>query len=60
MEHMILKVLSFDLAVPTINVFLPRYIKANSDVGDSKLENLAKVIIALAFFRLILHGKGLG
>ena len=41
MEHLILKVLMFDVAVPTINAFLPRYLKAVK--ADNRTEHLAKV-----------------
>lgn len=45
MEHLILKVLSFDLAVPTINCFLPRFLKAAQ--ANSKTEHLAKYLAEL-------------
>nr|QHN75191.1 cyclin A [Apostichopus japonicus] len=48
MEHMILKVLSFDLAVPTINVFLPRYIKASDEGVDARLGDLTKYLAELS------------
>ncbi|XP_077984516.1 G2/mitotic-specific cyclin-A-like [Glandiceps talaboti] len=45
MEHLILKVLSFDLAVPTINVFLNRYLRAAQ--ADGKTEQLARFLAEL-------------
>ncbi|XP_071950144.1 G2/mitotic-specific cyclin-A-like [Antedon mediterranea] len=45
MEHLILKVLSFDLALPTISSFLDRYLKASK--ADKKTEHLAKYLAEL-------------
>ncbi|XP_033125655.1 G2/mitotic-specific cyclin-A-like isoform X2 [Anneissia japonica] len=45
MEHLILKVLSFDLALPTINSFLSRYLKATN--ADNKTEHLARYLAEL-------------
>ncbi|XP_071492210.1 G2/mitotic-specific cyclin-A-like [Diadema antillarum] len=45
MEHLILKVLSFDLAVPTINSFLPRFVKAAQ--ANTKTEHLAQYLAEL-------------
>lgn len=45
MEHLILKVLSFDLAAPTINSFLPRFIKAAQ--SNSKTEHLTQYLAEL-------------
>ena len=42
MEHLILKVLNFDVAVPTSNQFLKRFLKAAE--ADSKTEFLSQVI----------------
>lgn len=41
MEHLILKILKFDVAVPTSNQFLPRFLKAAG--GDKKTGMLASV-----------------
>lgn len=41
MEHLVLKVLSFDLAAPTINQFLTQYF-LNQSV-DKRVESLAMV-----------------
>lgn len=46
MEHLILKVLSFDVAVPTSNQFLPRFLKAAN--ADRKTEMLASYLCELA------------
>nr|XP_039265110.1 G2/mitotic-specific cyclin-A-like [Styela clava] len=46
MEHLILKVLSFDVAVPTSNQFLPRFLKAAC--ADRKTEMLASYLCELA------------
>ena len=41
MEHLVLKVLSFDVAIPTANLFLEKYLKdANA---DEKTKSLAMV-----------------
>ncbi|XP_041458449.1 G2/mitotic-specific cyclin-A-like [Lytechinus variegatus] len=45
MEHLILKVLSFDLAGPTINCFLPRFLKAAQ--ANSKTEHLTQYLAEL-------------
>ncbi|XP_070554499.1 G2/mitotic-specific cyclin-A-like [Ptychodera flava] len=45
MEHLILKVLSFDLAIPTINVFLNRFLRAAQ--ADGKTEQLARFLAEL-------------
>lgn len=45
MEHLILKVLSFDLAAPTINSFLPRFIKAAQ--ANAKTEHLTQYLAEL-------------
>nr|CAA12275.1 Cyclin A [Sphaerechinus granularis] len=45
MEHLILKVLSFDLAAPTINCFLPRFLKAAQ--ANSKTEHLTQYLAEL-------------
>lgn len=41
MEHLILKVLSFDLAAPTINQFLTQYFLHHQT--DAKVESLSMV-----------------
>ena len=41
MEHLILKVLNFDVAVPTSNQFLKRFLKAAN--ADRKTEFLTQV-----------------
>ena len=43
MEHLVLKVLSFDVATPTINCFLGRFLKAAQT--DKRTEDLARVRI---------------
>ncbi|XP_002738046.1 G2/mitotic-specific cyclin-A-like isoform X2 [Saccoglossus kowalevskii] len=45
MEHLVLKVLSFDLAIPTINVFLDRFLRAAE--ADSKAECMARFLAEL-------------
>ena len=50
MEHLILKVLHFDVAVPTSNQFMKRFLKAAN--ADRQTEFLAQVCIGcLLFFR---------
>nr|CAB3228881.1 cyclin-A2 [Phallusia mammillata] len=46
MEHLILKVLNFDVAVPTSNQYLKRYLKAAG--ADKKTEFLAQYLCELA------------
>nr|XP_002125998.2 cyclin-A2 [Ciona intestinalis] len=46
MEHLILKVLNFDVAVPTSNQFLKRYLKSAG--ADKKTEFLAQFLCELA------------
>lgn len=46
MEHLILKVLSFDVAIPTSNQFLPRFLKSAD--ADKKTEMLASYLCELA------------
>ena len=41
MEHLILKVLSFDVAIPTINCFCERFLKESN--ADDKTTALAMV-----------------
>ena len=41
MEHLILKVLSFDVAVPTVNCFCERFVKQCN--ADEQTESLAMV-----------------
>ena len=43
MEHLILKVLSFDVAVPTINCFCERFLKESN--ADDKTKALAMVSV---------------
>ncbi|XP_071787272.1 G2/mitotic-specific cyclin-A-like [Asterias amurensis] len=45
MEHLILKVLSFDVAVPTANVFISRYLQ--SVKADSRMEHLSRFLAEL-------------
>lgn len=45
MEHLILKVLSFDVAVPTVNCFVERFVM--NDGADAKTKSLAMVSINL-------------
>ena len=44
MEHLLLKVLRFDVAVPTINVFCDRFLKEAK--ADEKTISLAMVCIS--------------
>lgn len=46
MEHLILKVLSFDLAAPTINQFLTQYFLHQQ--ANAKVESLSMVSVNLA------------
>lgn len=46
MEHLMLKILKFDVAVPTSNQFLPRFLKAAS--ADKKTGMLASYLCELA------------
>ena len=46
MEHLILKVLTFDVAVPTLNWFCDDFIKSCDD-ADEKLKSLTMVCEAL-------------
>lgn len=48
MEHLVLKVLSFDLAAPTINQFLSQYFLHQP--ACSLVENLAMVSVGIFFF----------
>ena len=50
MEHLILKVLSFDVAVPTLNCFCERFIQEGG--YDDKTKSLAMVNNAL--YRVVL------
>jgi len=43
MEHLLLKVLRFDVAVPTVNAFCDRYLKETK--ADEKTVSLAMVRI---------------
>lgn len=45
MEHLVLKVLSFDVATPTINCFLGRFLKAAQT--DKRTEDLARYLCEL-------------
>lgn len=49
MEHLVLKVLGFDLAVPTVLDFLERFLKAAhvADMQTPKVEALSKVTVTL-------------
>jgi len=53
MEHLILKVLNFDVAVPTSNQFLKRFLKAAC--ADKKTEFLAQVHTRLFVFVVHLY-----
>ena len=45
METLILKVLSFDVAAPTINIFAERFLKLLGFTDQDKAYNLAMVLI---------------
>ena len=50
MEHLILKVLTFDVAVPTLNWFCDDFIKSCDD-NDDKLKSLTMVIFCFWLVR---------
>lgn len=55
MEHLVLKVLSFDLAAPTINQFLTQYFLHQS-VGK-QVENLAMVSSTMLHLQSVYQGQ---
>lgn len=51
MEHLVLKVLSFDLAAPTINQFLTHYFLQQS--VNKQVESLA--MVSIKFYKALIH-----